>query len=324
MKVFKAESKKPSDYHLFLFNDVLLLAKKDGKKYWLRIFCNLSSGNKVEEVKDSSYHIPNVEFRLYSPRKTIIFFAATPDEKQMWIKEIQMAILSNSNRGFPGGDDKPNPDSGLSKSQPAPAIATQHSSPPTSQNQFSQPQYSHPQHHQPQPQPHPHPHQPHPQHHHHQQPQQQHPQQSFPAQQSPAPPTASAPATSNDDDFFGEFVAKRAQSNAPKPMGLQSMGMAGQLLQGNPQTQPTPQGLQSTPTYAQGITTAQPPQVAGFGYPQAGGLGVHAQGYASAPTGNPYASQGYAPSMAGQLMSAHSAAAPQGDAAAKEKDVVFM
>eukprot|EP01098_Paradermamoeba_levis_P010373 TRINITY_DN435_c0_g1_i7.p1 TRINITY_DN435_c0_g1~~TRINITY_DN435_c0_g1_i7.p1 ORF type:complete len:373 (+),score=100.09 TRINITY_DN435_c0_g1_i7:87-1205(+) len=178
VKVFKADSKKPSDYCIFLFSDVLLLTKREGKKYWLRIFCNLSPGNRIEDVKDSTYHVPNVEFRLYSPRKTIIFFASSPEEKVSWMTTIQSAVDGSAGK-------TPEPEESHHAPSPAPT--------PTPSFTPSAP-----------------------------------PPQTF----QPKPQFQSPQAA--EDDGFGDFVARRAQTmTQPTPSPQFQQQPPGQFSQPN-------------------------------------------------------------------------------------------
>eukprot|EP01098_Paradermamoeba_levis_P010371 TRINITY_DN435_c0_g1_i5.p1 TRINITY_DN435_c0_g1~~TRINITY_DN435_c0_g1_i5.p1 ORF type:complete len:363 (+),score=98.15 TRINITY_DN435_c0_g1_i5:87-1175(+) len=248
VKVFKADSKKPSDYCIFLFSDVLLLTKREGKKYWLRIFCNLSPGNRIEDVKDSTYHVPNVEFRLYSPRKTIIFFASSPEEKVSWMTTIQSAVDGSAGK-------TPEPEESHHAPSPAPT--------PTPSFTPSAP-----------------------------------PPQTF----QPKPQFQSPQAA--EDDGFGDFVARRAQTmTQPTPSPQFQQQPPGQFSQPNQFQSQYPNQFQSQAPnqfqsqapnqfqsqapnqFQSGFGGPQGPQ-GGFGGPQGpqGGFGGPQQGQFGGPS----------------------------------------
>lgn len=84
--------------YFFLFNDVLLITKREGpKKFWLKVYITLQPTLKIADVPDSTYKVPNVEFRLYAPRRTFIFFCRTPANKESWINDIQSCINGRPN-----------------------------------------------------------------------------------------------------------------------------------------------------------------------------------------------------------------------------------
>ena len=73
------EAGKHKPKYFFLFNDCMLITKKEGqKKYWLKVFVSLNPGIKVADVPNSTYKIPGVEFRMFAPKKSFIFFASSP------------------------------------------------------------------------------------------------------------------------------------------------------------------------------------------------------------------------------------------------------
>jgi len=90
--VFNPNERRTKRRYLFLFNDVLLLTKKEGKRsYWLKVFIALRSTLRVEDVPDSaSKH--KVEFRIYAPTKTIILFTHTNEQKVRWLQQIRDCI----------------------------------------------------------------------------------------------------------------------------------------------------------------------------------------------------------------------------------------
>jgi len=77
--------------YFFLFNDILLLCKKESsKRYWLRIHITLRSPSvTIEEIGNSSF---NNEFRLHCRSRSFMLYAPTPDAKEDWVKDLQRAI----------------------------------------------------------------------------------------------------------------------------------------------------------------------------------------------------------------------------------------
>lgn len=93
VQVWSVKERMKKSRHLFLFNDVLLITKKEGKKkYWLKVYISLKSELKVQDVQDSSNDRPDVEFRIYAPKKTFILFGFNPSHKLEWIGAIQQQI----------------------------------------------------------------------------------------------------------------------------------------------------------------------------------------------------------------------------------------
>ena len=79
---------------------MLLITKREGpKKFWLKVYITLQPSLKVADVPDSSYKVPNVEFRLYAPRRTFIFFCRSSANKESWINDIQSCINGRPNAG---------------------------------------------------------------------------------------------------------------------------------------------------------------------------------------------------------------------------------
>jgi len=103
--IFNNKERRTKRRYLFLFNDVLLVTKKEGKRsFWLKVYISLRSPNvKIEDVPDSATKY-KVEFRLYAPKKTIILFTQTEEQKLRWLKEIGQCI-ENQN----AGDNVPTP-----------------------------------------------------------------------------------------------------------------------------------------------------------------------------------------------------------------------
>eukprot|EP01103_Thecamoeba_quadrilineata_P010845 TRINITY_DN2453_c0_g1_i1.p1 TRINITY_DN2453_c0_g1~~TRINITY_DN2453_c0_g1_i1.p1 ORF type:complete len:190 (+),score=37.39 TRINITY_DN2453_c0_g1_i1:120-689(+) len=94
VQIYNPNQKRKKHRYFFLFNDVLLLTKKEGeKKFWLKIYISLLTGLRVQDVLDSTNDPPDVEFRIYAPKKTIICFAYTNTEKMEWLTSIGEAII---------------------------------------------------------------------------------------------------------------------------------------------------------------------------------------------------------------------------------------
>jgi len=87
--VWNAKERRLKQRYFFLFNDVLLLCKREGRNsYWLKVFVSLRTSLRIEDVPDSQ--TPNkVEFRLYAPKKTFVLFANSQEEKHAWIRDIR-------------------------------------------------------------------------------------------------------------------------------------------------------------------------------------------------------------------------------------------
>jgi len=92
------EDRKKKLRHCFLFNDAILISKKEGpRRYWPRILVSFTTGLRVENVEDSQNEIPGVEFRIYAPKKTLILFGSTREERDMWIKMLRDQIGETEN-----------------------------------------------------------------------------------------------------------------------------------------------------------------------------------------------------------------------------------
>lgn len=90
---YNQKERRPKLKYFFLFNDVLLITKREGpKKFWLKVYITLQPSLKVADVPDSAYRVPNVEFRLFAPRRTFIFFCKNQPSKDDWIRSIRACI----------------------------------------------------------------------------------------------------------------------------------------------------------------------------------------------------------------------------------------
>lgn len=89
--------------YLFLFNDCMLLAKKQpdlaGHKYNLKYFITLNSSGKLEHGKEPGTMISFltishalVEFRLHLKTMSLIFFVRSSEEKNLWLSDINASI----------------------------------------------------------------------------------------------------------------------------------------------------------------------------------------------------------------------------------------
>ena len=99
IRVYNNKEKKAKPRHLFLFNDCVLIAKREGKtKYWLKVYITLSPTIRIEDVRDTAT-AEKVEFRIYAPRKNFILFARTKGEKESWIQDLKDTISQTTSRG---------------------------------------------------------------------------------------------------------------------------------------------------------------------------------------------------------------------------------
>jgi len=99
--VFNHKERRTKRRYLYLFNDVLLITKKEGKKsYWLKIFISLGPSLRVEDVPDTATKY-KVEFRIYALKKTIILFSRTEDEKHRWLQLIRDCIANKKDEDEP-------------------------------------------------------------------------------------------------------------------------------------------------------------------------------------------------------------------------------
>jgi SOS1/NGEF-like PH domain len=97
---WNAKERKHKPKYFFLFNDCMLITKKEAqKRYWLKVYISLNPGIKIADVTSSSYHIPNVEFRLFAPKRSFIFFASSSQVKRQWIDDIQASIDRGKRKG---------------------------------------------------------------------------------------------------------------------------------------------------------------------------------------------------------------------------------
>jgi hypothetical protein len=71
--VYNPKEKRTKRRYLFLFNDVLLITKKEGKtSYWLKVFVSLRTSLRVEDVPDSQTPNRGMQFAKAAPYIQII------------------------------------------------------------------------------------------------------------------------------------------------------------------------------------------------------------------------------------------------------------
>lgn len=101
--LYNHKERRTKKRHLFLFNDVLLIAKNEGKnKFWLKVYISLRTTLRIEDVPDTST-IYKVEFRIYAPKRTFIMFTKSEPDKMAWIKDIKAAIAGEYSKGNNAG-----------------------------------------------------------------------------------------------------------------------------------------------------------------------------------------------------------------------------
>lgn len=100
----KKKSKK-SNRHFFLFNDIMLLCKKQGsKRYFLRIHITLRSPYVSTESIETSSHAS--EFRLHCKTRSFILYATTDEERKGWLRDMQNSITGNHPEEKGSGGEK--------------------------------------------------------------------------------------------------------------------------------------------------------------------------------------------------------------------------
>jgi hypothetical protein len=85
--------RKPKQRFLFLLGSVLLICKPVRHyRYDLRRAILITSQKIIDIVSDSTYQVPQVEFRLYSPFRTYIFFASSMGERDQWVQVMKTCV----------------------------------------------------------------------------------------------------------------------------------------------------------------------------------------------------------------------------------------
>eukprot|EP01120_Amphizonella_sp_Union-15-10_P016699 TRINITY_DN8951_c0_g1_i1.p1 TRINITY_DN8951_c0_g1~~TRINITY_DN8951_c0_g1_i1.p1 ORF type:complete len:412 (+),score=80.79 TRINITY_DN8951_c0_g1_i1:79-1314(+) len=88
--VWSEKDKKKKKRYFFLFNDVMLLCKREGnKKFWLRVHITLRS--QFVSVEDTGSYDP-LEFRLRCRTRTFLFWALSPENKKTWMRDIDASV----------------------------------------------------------------------------------------------------------------------------------------------------------------------------------------------------------------------------------------
>src|SRR3989338_5186517 len=93
LKQWSPIQKRVKKKYVFLFSDCLLITRKDNPhRYWMKIFCFLSSIKDIQFVPGQAYEkVPDVEFRVVTAKKTLIFVGASKTETDTWIRDINYA-----------------------------------------------------------------------------------------------------------------------------------------------------------------------------------------------------------------------------------------
>jgi len=107
MQLWDEKKKKKKKRYFFLFNDILLMCRKEGRKrFWLRIHITLRSPHvNVENIENASF---NNEFRLHCRSRSFIIYAVSPELRKDWIQDLQNSISCNhpeEKKDSKGNDD---------------------------------------------------------------------------------------------------------------------------------------------------------------------------------------------------------------------------
>jgi len=89
--VWNEKKRKKQLRYFFLFNDIMLLTKREShKRFWLRIHITLRSPYvSVEDIDNSSY---NQEIRLHCRSRSFILYAPSDELRREWIDDIRASI----------------------------------------------------------------------------------------------------------------------------------------------------------------------------------------------------------------------------------------
>jgi len=91
LNMWNKKKSKKSNRHFFLFNDIMLLCKKQtSKRFFLRVHITLRSPYVSTESIEGSSH--SSEFRLHCKTRYFILYAATDDERKEWVKDLNASI----------------------------------------------------------------------------------------------------------------------------------------------------------------------------------------------------------------------------------------
>jgi hypothetical protein len=97
VKMYDPLTREVKHRYLILSGPVVLICKQKGKKNlsW-KDATGLTSRKDVTIVTDSTYSEPNVEFRIYGPHRTFIFFAPTVYDRDAWVRAMQQKMEASS------------------------------------------------------------------------------------------------------------------------------------------------------------------------------------------------------------------------------------
>jgi len=88
--VWSEKDKKKKRRYFFLFNDILLLCKREGsRKFWLRVHITLRSPHV--QVEESGGYDP-LEFRLRCRTRTFLLWASSGESKKSWMQDIKDSV----------------------------------------------------------------------------------------------------------------------------------------------------------------------------------------------------------------------------------------
>tara|TARA_R110002050_G_scaffold230905_2_gene366720 strand:+ start:600 stop:1637 length:1038 start_codon:yes stop_codon:yes gene_type:complete len=88
---WRPKERRTKRKYLFLFDDVLVTARKDSKKsFGTKIVMRIGPGTslKCALVANSSYYIKGVEFRLWNKSRMFVFFGKDPANALSWVRDI--------------------------------------------------------------------------------------------------------------------------------------------------------------------------------------------------------------------------------------------
>jgi len=105
LQMWNKKKSKKSTRHFFLFNDIMLLCKKQGsKRFFLRIHVTLRSPYVTTESIDSSGNTS--EFRLHCKTRSFILYASSDEERKQWLKDLQNSIAGTHPEENKGKEEK--------------------------------------------------------------------------------------------------------------------------------------------------------------------------------------------------------------------------
>jgi len=91
LQIWDEKRRRKRKRYFFLFNDILLLTKREShKRYWLRIHITLRSPYVSIEDTDSAGY--SFEFRLHCRSRSFILYAPHGEARRDWIDDLQKSI----------------------------------------------------------------------------------------------------------------------------------------------------------------------------------------------------------------------------------------